>query len=151
MTAYYSTDCGIGLSQKLTIPTTPEPLVFYLNPEDLLYQEEDAGASISIKYERFTREISAVVPTFQITLYGLTAETVYALTTFAESDFLNNVSISGKGSISLYYQGQLLNNLYIQPPIQKSKSWFKNWESPTPTEIFDSITLTLVSPNPRWF
>lgn len=150
MTAYYTGDCGVGLSQKLTIPTTPTALEYFLNPEDLDFSDEDAGVSISIKYDRFTRDISAVMPVFTVVLRDILATEVYQITQFAQSDFLNTVLTTGKGSISLYYQNQLLEGLYIQPPIEKSSSWFDATQIP-PVEIFDSITLKLASPTPRWF
>lgn len=151
-TPYYESDCApgvFGISQKLVIPTTPE-LEFFLNPDDLQYQDQDAGINVSIKYDRFTRDIGAVIPSFRITLQGITASVVEQITNFAETDFLNKVLVNGKGSINLYYKNEELTDLYIQPPIEKSNSWFRNWENP-PTEIFDTITLTLISPNPKWY
>lgn len=146
MTAYYNTDCGYGLSQELTIGG----LTFYLNPEDLVYSEESAGTSISIKYDRMTRQMDAVVPTFNITLRDLTAAEVEQITQFAITDFTNKVLTTGLGSLSLYYKGENLTNLYIQPPIQKGTSWFDSTQVP-PVEIFDSVELTLINPGARWY
>jgi hypothetical protein len=148
MPAYYSDTCGTGLHQKLVIPTTPN-LEFYLNPDDVNYQDEDAGVSVSIKYDRFTRDVGAVVPTFTINLVGIDATVVSRITGFAESDFLNNVLTTGRGSISFWYQGDELTNLYIQPPIDKGPSYFI--DGTPPIERFDNVTLKLINPAARWF
>lgn len=146
MTGYYNTDCGYGLSQQLVIGA----LTFPLNPEDLSYSDEDAGVNISIKYDRFTKDLKAVMPTFKVTLRNITAAELSQITQFAINEFTNTVLTTGKGSLSLYYKNELLSSLYIQPPIEKSLSWFDSTQIP-PVEIFDSVELSLVYPGARWF
>lgn len=148
-TSPFQGTCGFGLSQGLAIPTTPE-LVFALNPEDITYEDETADSTLSIKYERFTRQLSAVFKTFQVTLYGLTAADVNSIISFANQDFLSNVLSTGRGSVEIFFAGNRLTNCYIETPIQKGPSVFRNWED-TPTEIFDTIGLKIIHPDVNWY
>jgi len=148
---YYSTLCQeYGLTQALFIPTTPEEMIFNLNPEDIVSDDVEAGKTISIKYQSFIRDIPAVFTEFSINLYSVSREDLQQLVQFAEDDFLNNVRLTGRGSVALYYRGEELTGLYIQPPIKSTSSVYKNWEA-TPTEVFDNVQLKIMSPDPRWF
>ena len=147
---YYSNLCQqFGLQQALIFPTTPE-LIFNLNPDDITAQDSTADKTIQIKYQSFIRDIPAVFTEFTIDLYSVSRADLNVITNFANSDFLNNVRTTGRGSLALYYRGQELTGLYILPPINSSKSVYKNWEA-VPTEVFETVQLKLVSPDPRWF
>jgi hypothetical protein len=147
---YYSQICqGYGLQQALIFPVNPE-LIFALGPDDIQVEQADAGKSITIKYQSFTRDISASMTEFNITLYAVTQADLTIITNFARTDFLNNVRTTGRGSLALYYKGTELNSLYIQPPIKAPVSLFRNFE-PNPTEVFDTVELRIVSPDPKWF
>lgn len=147
---YYSDLCQqYGLQQALFFPTEPE-LIFSLNPEDITVDNEDAGKSISIKYQSFIKDIGAVIPVFSVSLYSVSRDDLNIISTFAETDFLTNVRTTGRGSLALYYKGQELTGLYIKPPIVAPTSVFKNYEV-VPTEVFDSVQLKIHSPDPRWF
>lgn len=145
----YLSNCGYSTQQALYLPTTPE-LIFPLGIEDIQINKEDAGNSISIKYARFTRQLSAVFNTFDITLLGVTADTYNQIVEFAKLDYLTNVQTTGLGSVELYLAGNKLSNCYIQGPISPSQSAFSNWEI-TPIETFDSVQLKIISPEPEWY
>lgn len=147
---YYSQLCNeYGLTQALIFPTTPE-LLWSLNPEDIVSEDVEAGKSITIKYQSFTREIPAVFTEFTITLHSVSRNDLNTIVDFANQDFLNNVRTTGRGSLALYYRGEELTGLYIQPPIRSNSSVYKNWE-PNPTEVFNTVELKILSPDPRWF
>lgn len=148
---YYDSTCDTySLSQAIEIPIPGDPLVFILNPQDISFEDEQANATLSIKYDRFTRDLSAVFKTFNITLYSLPASEVVAIESFANSDFLTNVLTNGRGSLTVFFAGQQLDNCYIQGPITKGQSIYKNWLEP-PEEVFDSIAFKVVSPNVNWY
>lgn len=152
MPSYYDSSCdSYSLQQALEIPLSPEPLLYILNPNDLQFEKQDAGANLSIKYQRFTRDLAATFDVFNITLYSVEASEYNQIINFATSDFLTNVLTTGRGSITLYLGGVAKNNCYIQTPIQASESVFKNWERPTPTEVFNEVKLTIVSPDVSWY
>lgn len=147
----YSELCNAyGLQQALIFPLTPEPLIFALNPDDIRFNTVDAGKQITIKYQTFIRDISAFIPEISIDLYGVSVGDLKLITEFATNDFLNSVRSSGLGSLSLYYKGDLLNNLYIKPPIDAPTSVYKYWET-TPTEIYDKVSFTLIHPEAKWY
>jgi hypothetical protein len=147
---YYSELCqNYGLQQALIFPTDPE-LIFSLNPDDIQVENEDAGKSISIKYQSFIKDVSAVLPVFSISLFSVSREDLNVISQFAEDDFLNNVRTTGRGTLALYYKGEELTGLYIKPPIVAPQSAFKNYLV-TPTEVFDSVQLKISSADPRWF
>lgn len=147
---YYSELCSqYGLQQALIFPTDPE-LVFALNPDDISVTPVDAGKTISIKYQSFTRDIKANIKEFAITLYSVTKDDLVTITNFATEDFLNNVRLTGRGSLALYYKGEEFTGLYIDSPIVAPRSAFKNWEE-TPTEVFDTVELKIIAPDPTWF
>lgn len=148
---YYSNLCQeYGLTQALFFPTTPE-LVFSLNPEDIIAQDVDAGKTITIKYQSFTRDIPAVFTEFSINLYSVSRADLNQIINFANADFLNNVRNTGRGSLALYYRGQELTGLYIQPPVVSSNSAYTNRSAAVPQEVFDEVQLKIMSPDPRWF
>lgn len=149
---YYSNLCQeYGLTQALFFPTTPE-LIFNLNPEDVISQDVDAGKTITIKYQSFTRDISAVFTEFTINLYSVSRDDLNTIVNFANSDFLNNVRNTGRGSLAMFYRGQELTGLYIQPPIVSSQSAYSDRSNPgVPLEVFNEVQLKIMSPDPRWF
>lgn len=148
---YFDTDCNItALSQAIEIPISPTPLLFILNPDDIVYNDEDAGATLSIKYNRFTRDLKAVFKTFDITLYSLAAEEVKQIEAFANTEFLNTVRTTGLGSITVHFAGKPLNNCYIDSGIQKGKSYYENWKE-SPTEIFESLQMKVIYPEVNWY
>jgi hypothetical protein len=153
----YSALCQqYGLQQALIIPITPN-LVFPLNPDDIKFNQVDAGKSITVKYETFIRQISAFIPEINITLYSVTSADLKKLTDFAANDFLTKVRTTGKGSITLYYQGEVLNDCYIRSPIDSPTSVWQYWPrrgggvTTDPIEIFDQVNFTIISPNARWY
>jgi hypothetical protein len=141
--------CGYAIQQYLYLPTTPVELIFPLGIDDIQVVPESAGTSISIKYARFTRELNAIFNTFKITLYSVTAGTYNQIVNFATQDYLNNVQVSGYGSVELYIAGNKKSNCYIDSPITPSQSLFTN--ETVPTEVFDTVELKIVSPEPEWF
>jgi len=154
----YSALCQqYGLQQALIIPLSPTNLVFPLNPDDIKFNQVDAGKSISVKYETFIRQISAFIPEINITLYSVTSDDLKKLTDFASNDFLNKVRTTGKGSITLYYRGEVLTDCYIRSPIESPSSVWQRWPLPgggvtvNPIEIFDQVNLTIISPDARWY
>jgi hypothetical protein len=144
------TDCGYAIQQYLYIPTTPTALSFPLGPDDITFSQVDAGKQITIKYQAFNRQLSAFIPEISVSLYAVTVSDLQKITEFAKYDFLNNVRTTGLGSISLYFRGEKLNNLYIRPPIEAPTSVYTNWETP-PVEIFDKVDFTLIHPEPKWY
>jgi hypothetical protein len=153
----YSTLCEqYGLQQALIIPTTPN-LVFPLNPDDIKFNQVDAGKSVSVKYDTFIRSISAFIPEINITVYSVTSADLKKLTDFATLDFVSNVRTTGKGSLTLYYRGEVLPDCYIRSPIDSPTSVWQRWPLPgggvttDPIEIFDQVSFNIISPNPRWF
>lgn len=147
----YSELCNAyGLQQALIFPLTPEPLIFALNPDDINFNSVDAGKTISIKYQTFVRQLSAFIPEINIDLYGVSVGDLKLIIDFATNDFLNNVRSTGLGSITLFYRGEQLDNLYIRPPIQAPTSVFNYWET-TPTEMYDKVSFTLIHPEAKWY
>lgn len=147
---YYDPNCeAFALQQALVIPTTPE-LVYVLNPDDITFDNVDADKLVTIKYSSFTRSLSGVLKEFSITLYNVSAEDYQEIANFARTDFLSKVRTTGRGSISLYLRGERYDNLYIQAPIIAPKSVWKNWQA-VPTEVFETVQLKIIDPNPTWF
>lgn len=147
----YSELCNAyGLQQALILPTQPEPLIFPLNPDDIKFQQVDAGKSITIKYSTFSRQISAFIPEISISLYAVTQDVLNSIIDFATEDFESKVQTTGKGSVTLYYKGEELNDCYIRSPIDAPTSVYTYWEV-TPKEVFDVVNFTIISPNSRWY
>lgn len=147
----YSELCNAyGLQQALIFPLEPEPMIFALNPDDINFNSVDAGKQITIKYQTFTRQLAAFIPEISIDLYGVSVGDLKTIIQFATDDFLNNVQTTGLGSLTLYYRGDELNNLYIRPPIQAPTSVFNYWEE-TPTEMFDKVSFVLIHPEAKWY
>lgn len=147
----YSELCNAyGLQQALILPLDPEPLVFALHPDDIKFNQVDAGKSITVKYATFNRQISAFIPEISITLHGISQETLNTLIDFAIEDFESKVQTTGKGSITVYYKGEVLTDCYIRSPIDAPTSVYTYWEQ-TPKEIFDTVDFTIISPNSRWY
>lgn len=148
---YFDPTCeGYALQQRLVIPTSPNPLTFVLGPDDVVYETQDAGKTIIVKYKSFTREIKAVLHHFTVTLNNINILDYEKLRAFAENDFKSKVRTTGEGSISLYHKGTLLEKLYIGTPIEAPKGWIPTWVA-SPVEILESVTLKIYSTEARWF
>lgn len=144
-----NTPCGLSITHKITIPTSPTALEFQLGHTDYTENIEKQDVGVQVKSGRFTRSIQATTRSFDIKLYHVTADIVLQIKNFAETDLFNYIS-NGVGSITLDLGGQILNGCYIEDFPNFSETIFDN-DTNVGVEYFAEISFKVVYPKTTWF